>query len=437
MRFPCRFSIQSTSSLFVRNSSISREADIHTQKPAQLNEAVEKASYSEGLRAFSKSPEQAKVILPLAAAIATVSIVGVGLSLTMTLLSIRLGQQGYSAHAIGLNPAAGGVATLLSAPFVPSWARQVGMRPMLFLSLLVSAICLWAFTFSDNYWSWLILRAVFGVSLTALFVFSEYWINSVAPPARRGFILGLYATSLAMGYVTGPALLSLMGTAGSLPFYGGVGLFALATLPILVGSSKAPEIESPSQIAPFGFLAAAPIAMLASFLHGGIETASMSLLPVYGLFSGLTPEGGVSLVSVFALGNVLAQVPIGFLSDRFDRLKLLMGIALFGLIGSLILPTLGPSHFYVFAALLAVWGGVVGSLYAVGLAYLGSRYSGPELASVNAAFIMLYSLGMLAGPPIMGVGMDIWTPDGFFFAAAAMLGAYCTLIGWKQVKARV
>ena len=54
----------------------------------------------------------------------------------------------------------------------------------------------------------------------------------------------------------------------------------------------------------------------------------------------------------------------------------------------------------------SVWGGGIGSLYAVGLAHLGSRYSGPDLASANAAFIMLYALGMLGGPPIAGFGMD-------------------------------
>ena len=47
-------------------------------------------------------------------------------------------------------------------------------------------------------------------------------------------------------------------------------------------------------------------------------------------------------------------------------------------------------------------GGMFGSLYAVGLAYLGSRSKGAELASGNAAYIMLYSTGMLAGPPLIG-----------------------------------
>jgi MFS family permease len=71
-----------------------------------------------------------------------------------------------------------------------------------------------------------------------------------------------------------------------------------------------------------------------------------------------------------------------------------------------------------------MWGGVGGSLYAVGLAHLGSRYSGADLASANAAFVMLYALGMLLGPPIVGLGMDLISPNGLFFAIAVLLAPY-------------
>jgi hypothetical protein len=44
-----------------------------------------------------------EVIPALASAIACITIVGTALSLTMTLLALRLAGQGFSAHAIGLN----------------------------------------------------------------------------------------------------------------------------------------------------------------------------------------------------------------------------------------------------------------------------------------------------------------------------------------------
>jgi MFS family permease len=368
----------------------------------------------------------------LACAIATISIVGVGLSLTMTLISVRLGEQGYSARAIGLNQAAAGVATLLAASLIPSLARRFGVRPLLFLSLLLCVFCLVGMAATDRYWVWFSIRAVFGAALTTLFVLSEYWINAIAPPERRGFVIGLYAASVALGFAAGPFILTLVGTATSTPFVVAIALFAGAALPIILGSGSAPEITTAPSIPVFAFLLAAPVATLAGLLHGAIETASMGLLPVYALRAGLTAQTGALLVTLFALGNVVFQLPIGYISDLIDRRSLLIWIAVLGLFGALALPFAQPGGVGLFGAMLLVWGGIVGSFYAVALGYLGSRYRGADLPGANAAFVMLYSVGMLAGPPTMGLGMDLLGPDGFFFSAALALTLYLGVVAWRR-----
>ena len=355
-------------------------------------------------------------------AIATVSMVGVGLSLTMTLIAVRLGEQGFSARAIGFNTAAAGFATLVSAGFVPGAARRAGVGRLLFAAIILCEFCLASMALTENYWAWLVLRAVFGVGLTVLFVLSEYWINAIAPPHRRGAILGFYAASVALGFAAGPLILTLVGSAGATAFLVAMALFAAAALPIILGSGAAPEIEARSSVPVLGFLLVAPIATLAGLLHGAIETSSMGLLPVYALRSGFSAETGASFVTLFALGNVAFQFPVGYLADKMERGKLLILIALISLAGAIVLAfsQAGGS----FDTLLLVWGGVVGSFYAVALGYLGARYAGAELASANAAFVMLYAAGMLGGPPIAGAGMDALGPHGFFFTIAALVALY-------------
>jgi MFS family permease len=373
------------------------------------------------------------VILPLASAIASVTIVGIGLSLTMTLLALRLAGQGFSARAIGLNPAAGGFAVLAGAAFVPALARRVTIKPLLLLALLIADLSLLSFTLTNDYWAWLAIRAVFAFALSILFVTSEYWINAIAPPRQRGFVLGFYETSLAAGFAAGPLILGFAGIAGATPFVAAMVLFAFAALPIVLWSGKAPEIESKRGVPVFGFLTRLPAATLAGMLHGAIETASLGLLPVYALRAGLSPETGALFVSLFAVGNILFQLPIGFVSDHVNRGKLLLSLGVFGLCGAIALAVAGPSRLVLFCCLLVIWGGGAGSLYAVGLAHLGSRYSGPDLARANSAFIMLYSLGMLGGPPIAGFGMDLVPPNGFFFSIAALLALYLGLVCGRRL----
>ncbi len=369
-----------------------------------------------------------QIIPALASAIASVTIVGIGLSLTMTLLALRLAGQGFSAHAIGLNPTAGGLAVLAGAAFVPALGRRINIKPLLLLALLTACLSLLSLALTNDYWAWLAIRAIFSGALTILFVTSEYWINAIAPPRQRGFVLGFYSASLAAGFAAGPLILGFAGIAGATPFVVAMVLFALAAVPIVLWSGKAPEITSTPRVPVLGFLTSLPVATLAGLLHGAIETASLGLLPVYALRAGLNPETGALFVALFALGNILFQLPIGFVSDQMDRGKLLLSLGFFGFCGAIALALSGPSRLGLFCGLLVIWGGGVGSLYAVGLAHLGSRYSGPDLASANAAFIMLYSLGMLAGPPITGFGMDLVPPNGFFFSIAALLALYLGLV---------
>ena len=140
-----------------------------------------------------------------------------------------------------------------------------------------------------------------------------------------------------------------------------------------------PEIKSAPPVPVLGFLTSVPVATLAALLFGAIETASIGLLPVYALRAGFSPETGALFVTLFALGNIIFQFPVGFVSDQMDRSKLLLFLAIVSLCGAVALAFAGTSHFLLFCVLLVIWGGIVGSLYAVGLAHLGSRYSGPEL----------------------------------------------------------
>lgn len=380
--------------------------------------------------AASISPRE--TLLSLGGAIVSVTIVGTGLSLTLPLLALRLDAQGFSAWAIGFNSAAAGLAVLLGAGAVPFLVRRLGIKRLLLLAILVSCVSLMTFAFTQNYWAWLVNRAIFGGALTALFVTSEYWINAIAPPRQRGFVLGFYASSLAAGFAAGPMILGFTGTAGTLPFLAGMMLFALAAAPIVVWSGKAPDFETIPKTRYLVILASVPLAAFAGLLHGAIETASLGLLPIYALRAGQSPETGALLVSLFALGNVVFQLPIGFVSDHMGRGRLLVLLASLSLCGAIALAIAGPGPFLFFCCLLLIWGGAVGSLYAVGLAHLGSRYSGAELARANAAFIMLYALGMIGGPPIVGYGMDLISPDGLFVSIAALLAIYLILAMWFQ-----
>ncbi len=313
-------------------------------------------------------------------------------------------------------------------------ARRFGVRGCLFLAIATAALSAIGFYVFQPFWTWFPLRLTFHFSVTVMFILSEFWIGSVSPPRRRGLILGIYATVLALGFAFGPFLFSLVGSRGFLPFGLGAGIILLAAVPLVFAGRSEPALEEEAS-APFHrFLWVVPSATCAVLVFGAVESGGLALFPLYGLSIGFTESGAARLLTAVGLGSVALQIPLGLLSDRVgDRRHLLLGCAAIGLLGSLLLPHI-HANWLALSAVLFVWGGVVAGLYTVGLAHLGSRLRGADLAAANAAFIFCYSLGMLVGPQTLGVSMDVFGAAGFAYALAGFFLAYLVAIGLRTAR---
>ncbi|MGL4240805.1 MAG: MFS transporter, partial [Beijerinckiaceae bacterium] len=225
----------------------------------------------------------------------------------------------------------------------------------------------------------------------------------------------------------GPLVMSATGTQGAAPYVAGAAIYALAAVPLLLARGRTPRISGESHGPVIGYMTAVPVATFAGLTFGAIETGSFALFPVYGLRNGMEEAGAAMLISIVTIGNVVSQIPLGWLADRVDRRKVLLLCAAVGVAGCIAMPlTIGTGA--PFYAVLVIWGGFTGGLYTVGLAHLAARYSGADLANANAAFVMLYSVGLIAGPPLVGVGMDAVGTHGFAWSLAAMLAAYAALV---------
>jgi MFS family permease len=381
-------------------------------------------------------PEPTLRLLSLAAAIGSISVVGIAIGLGVPLLSIILEQRGQSATMIGLNTAAAGLASIAAAPIATPLASRFGVVPVLLVAMFAGALSFVGFYAATDFWLWFPLRAVLHVALTVVFILSEYWINVSAPPRRRGMVLGVYATMLSLGFAFGPWLFAQIGSEGFRPFGVAFGLVVAGMIPVALAWRQSPDIpahrEGGGQFLRYVWLV--PTATAAVLVFGAVETGGFALFPIYGPRVGYTEAEAALLLSMIGLGNVLFQVPLGMLSDRIgDRRRVLVACAVVGLAGMLVLP-LVQSNWTATAALLFVWGGAVAALYTVGLAHLGSQLTGRDLASANAAFVFCYGLGMLVGPQTIGLGMDLFGPPGFGWSIAAFFVAYLLLVAFRLAR---
>jgi MFS family permease len=136
----------------------------------------------------------------------------------------------------------------------------------------------------------------------------------------------------------------------------------------------------------------------------------------------LDEQAALLLVAVFMAGNVVLQVPIGLLADRYGRRTLLGICAVASCIGPLLLQaSLGVP--LLLWPLLFVWGGTLYAFYSQGVALLGEEFAVEDLASANTLFVMVYCLGGVIGPSAGGMAMDLWPSRGLpvLLSGAALL----------------
>lgn len=374
----------------------------------------------------------------IAAAISSISVVGIAIGLGIPLLSVILETRGHSASMIGLNTAVAGLASIAAAPIAIPLAVRFGVVWTMLGMIGAGALAFVGFFFAPQFWMWFPLRIVLHVALTVLFILSEFWISASAPPQRRGFVLGIYATVLSLGFAAGPWIFAQVGSQGFLPFGITFAITMVAAVPVAAAWRESPPIApSDDETRSFlGYLYLVPTATAAVLVFGAVETGGFALFPVYGARLGYPEADAALLLSMIGLGNVILQVPLGMISDRIrDRRVILLACAVVGLAGMLALPWLAH-NWTVLAVLLFFWGGVVAALYTVGLAHLGSRLSGHELASANAAFVFCYGLGMVLGPQAIGIGMDLVGEDGFAWALALFFTAYIVLAASRLATSR-
>lgn len=237
--------------------------------------------------------------------------------------------------------------------------------------------------------------------------------------------MGLYSTLLSVGIAIGPALLSVTGRQGNLPFWGTATILLVAAAATLPPWMVTPPPAAPTQHKLLRYLWLAPIAITATLLIAMLDGAATSFLALYAIQSGWSERAATLLLSVMLLGATVMQVPIGWVGDRTNRRYLLIILALMACGGALLWPMAirQPALAY---PLLFVWDGAFASLYSVAMAAAGNRYRNGDLIAIYALCSLAWGIGSFTGPAISAAAMQA-SPHGLALFAATLCGLFALL----------
>lgn len=364
----------------------------------------------------------------------------VALGLLQTLLGLRASRAGFPTVVIGLLMSGYFVGYMVASQLAPTLIARVGhLRTFAALaatfagSTLIHAMVVQGVV-------WIVLRIIAGFSIAGVFVVAESWLNGRSTSVNRGAVLGAYSVLVFGGMALGQALLNTA-QPGDFRLFSLVAVLACAAvIPISLTRQPAGIPDEHPRVSARWILRTAPLALVAAVASGLATGALLTIGAVYGREAGL-PRGQISiLLAVTLLAGVVAQFPLGRVSDRVDRRLVIAFAALVATASAAAAAFLdAPDAVALLIGLVAIHGACSLPMYSLALAHLQDRLHEHERTGAGGTIVFLQGAGAALGPILASVVLMLGSPPAFLWYLAAVyvvvaLYAVYRISGWGPVE---
>jgi MFS family permease len=205
------------------------------------------------------------------------------------------------------------------------------------------------------------------------------------------------------------------------PFNAIVALFAVALIIVTAARAEPPQVSASAALR-YGVLTrAAPIAVAGAALSGLVSGAFYALVPAWMQDQGITRATIALFMLVAVFGGFAFQIPVGRLSDRFDR-RILLALLSLGFAVTAVVMVLLPRPLPTILPAAALLGGFMSTLYPVSVAHALDRMPADRVVAVSGRLVLVSGVGSVLGPLIGASLMAHYEIDGvFYFMAGAVL----------------
>lgn len=355
-----------------------------------------------------------------------VAIAGFAQGMLLPVLAIMLEQIGVPSSLNGLNAAALYIGVLLIAPFIEQPVRRYGYKPVAVVGLLLMIGSIILFPFWQMFWFWFILRVIVGIGDNMLHFATQIWITATSPEDKRGRNIAIYGLFFGIGFGVGPLMTRLLAINEYLPFIIATATSVVAWLFLLSLRNEFPdnEISTASQLGTWSkygqVIKLSWYALLPAFGYGFLEATLNGSFPIYAIRSGITVDWVSILLPSFIVGSLLTQIPLGVLSDRLGRKRMLLTIIALGLLFFGIASQVEENMIFLMISFILA-GACVGSLFSLGITYLADLLPKNLLPTGNVMAGVSFAIGSITGPLVGGLFIDWFGSGSIYFAICGML----------------
>jgi MFS family permease len=360
-----------------------------------------------------------------------VAILLTGQGLQGTLIPSRAALENFSTVTIGAIGASYFLGFMIGCLRGGVLLRAVGhVRVFAAMTALASAVPLVLGLWADP-WLWGILRFLTGYCFAVLYVVIESWLNGCTSNETRGTVFSIYVfitlTVMALGQlmllVYDPRDLELFVMASI--------LVSMAAIPIALSRSDAPEKPQIVRLDLRRLFRISPSGVTSCFAAGLTNGSFWAISAIFAVQYTGKIDSAAWYMTGGVIGGAIFQWPIGLLSDRVGRRKVLAATTLgAGIIGVAIVVAGTQLSEIQLIILGALWGGMAFPLYSVAVALTNDHAQLGEYVQVSSGLLLMYGLGAVVGPLVASLVMSAAGPAGLYiFSGVVHLILFGFIVG--------
>lgn len=360
----------------------------------------------------------------------------IGNGLQSSLVGLRATFEGFSTTTTGLVMSGYYVGFLGGAMVVPRIVGSVGhVRVYSGLASLCS-MALLVYTLLVNPGLWFGMRVLTGFCLAGLYMVAESWLNGIVTNESRGRTLSIYMVVVSGGLALGQFVLNVADPSSFELFVIASVLVSMAVVPIALAPSNAPAIEPPERHLPFrDIYRLVPLGVIGVFITGISGGAMFGMGAVWAAQSGMSVARISSFMGIALIGGVALQWPLGALSDRISRRRVLLGTSALAAAAAGVMWAVAPGGL---AALMAAFafGGFSFPMYSLSVSHTNDAVPADRLVVASGVLMFSNGLGAIAGPTAASTSMGLLGTRGFWVFLIVLHGGFAVFSSYRLIRNR-
>jgi len=342
---------------------------------------------------------------------------------------------GFSRQEIGLLGSAHFLGFFIGCWWSPRLMGSVGHSRAFAAFTAMGAIGLMAHMLVIDAYAWAIMRIASGLCVAGCYTVIEAWLQAKVTNETRGRTMGIYRVVDMTGSLGAQMIVGILAPAS----YVSYNLLAIgccaALLPLTLTKIKPPETPASPRLRPRLALERSPLAA-AGVVVAALSSASFRMVgPIYGQEVGLSAAQIAWFLSAFVLGGALAQFPVGWLADKFDRRWVLIWLSAAAILScaiTMMASGLGTTGIMLSAGLFGL---TTFPIYSVAAAHAHDFASDDERVELSAALMFWFASGAIFAPFLASALIEGFGPAALF-AMISVGHAVLVVFGLVRMRAR-